>query len=77
MSARYYIVSVTGHSATPGSHTQATSLSVLDSVDCHREVYRQYVPTVAAPRGRRMFKTRLKNCERVCAELNALDRKAA
>ncbi len=76
MTARFYIVSVTGHSTVPGSHTQATSLSVLDSVDCHREVYRQYATTKAVT-GRRMFKTRLKNCERVCAELNDLDRKAA
>lgn len=65
---RYYVVSVTGYSVNGPS--LATSYSVLDSAQCHREVFTQYAGVVDNAVG---AAKRLARCEREAERLNALD----
>ena len=74
MSDRYIVVSVTGWRINPGAGRDAnhgkpgTSYSVLDTVDCYREVGKFYVKS-----SERSYLLKRK-AEALCAELNQLDR---
>lgn len=72
---RFYVVTVTGWTVSPraagSGGRDATSLSVLDSVYNHREVYKRY----AYSGGRYLSLSR--EAHAVAAELNARDRRAA
>lgn len=66
---RFYLVAVTGAPCIGGGGV-ATSYSVLDSAQCHREVFTQYA---GVQRNNAGAAKRLARCEREVARRNALD----
>ena len=71
---RYIVVGVSGYTINPGSGSEVshgeppTSYSVLDTVDCYREVEKFYVS-----KNSRSYLLRRK-AHRLAAELNQVDR---